>query len=828
MSVSSELMSASYAADGISKNFAFPRYFINQTDLVVTYTDALSVVTTKVLGVDYTISGIVDSSLGAYTNGGTIQFAVAPIAGGTVNIVRNTSVLQIVVYQEGDPFPAKSHEAALDRAYLAIQELKKSGFTPTPSIVQTILANAVVADGLRFNANGRLVVTAPSITSLYGPLCGTGTPTGSITSGLKALTLSAASDFVNGQYIKVPHAGAACACVAPAGLAVASSKWDNSGSINADGTGATTIAYKVVALDGLGGKSAPTAAVQITNSLASNMLTFDSFNSLTWNHSTNAAAYAIYRSVSGGAYALVAVVPDNNGTQPFNPFWYDMGKTNAVDEDGTLPPAGAMNQDLLTHITAGGGTTSVTVADAAGVTVSGVTVRHDDAPAINYATGLVAAQTPGIPSELLLPAGAYTICQKLRADFASGIAVRGHLSDMNNGTNTGGAVLNYRGPLGGTAFLVNRTQNSIFERLVIRCLNTPAVAIEVDEVSGSSPSQHACDFNKIRICDSYGYGVRIGNAAPDNCSENRLNGCTFLPSSGAIANIVINNANAKFEYIDQANFNGGAIWDIYCNRGSFYTIGTNFNSPVGVYINSPSDTIMLLHCQSETFTKRLLHTAAAGSSGPIKVENCRCNPSGVALDGAFIIYQFNGVLHLDDNDFTDGGTSATWGVTVTGSQNHGITPVVSIGNTYPNATPFAQPGTLQAANGPSYVSIGDIFRTVSGTPVVSPIPTRLSKLATRTNSIGTKNADFSLDLGFYKTLLTLGSANITITLPAGITGDRISVTIRQHASAAKTVTWSGASADGAAPAMTATLNKYQTFNFYCEDFAGAWVYEGGA
>lgn len=676
------------------------------------------------------------------------------------------------------------------------------------------------------DVNLQLNVRARAITDIYGPLAATGTATGSITSGLKALTLSAASDFVNGQYIKVPHAGAACACAAPAGLAVASSKWDNSGVVVADGTGATTIAYKVVALDGLGGKSAPTAAVQITNSLASNLLTFNSFNSLTWSHSTSAAAYAIYRSVSGGAYALVAVVPDNNGTQPIAPFWYDMGVTNAVDEDGTLPPAGAMNQDLLTHITAGGGTTGVTVADAAGATVSGVTVRHDDAPAINYAIGLVGAQTPSTPSELLLPAGAHTICQKVRADFASGITVKGHTSDMNNGTTTGGTVINYRGPLGGTALLVNRTQNSILERVVIRCLNTPAVAIEVDMVSGSSPSQHACDFNKVKICDSYGYGIRFGNAAADNCSENRLTGCTFLPSSGAIANVVVNNANAKFQYIDQANFGVGAIWDIYCNRGSFYTIGSNFNALVGVYINSPTDTILLQHCQSETQVRRLLHTAQTGSSHCIKISNGRHYPLGIPTDGAFIIYGANGVLYLDNNDFSDGQTSATWGVTIPGSQNNGITPLVSIGNCYPNATPFAQPGTLQAANGPSYASIGDIFRTVSGTPTVSPIPTSLPKLATRVNNLATQNASFSLNLGFFKTYVPLGSSNITVTIPTGIQGDRISVTFRQ-AGTARTVSWAGVSTSSPAqPAMTATINAYQTYNFYCVD--GSWIYEGGA
>ena len=124
MSVSSTLISFSYIADGVSVNFAFPSYFCAQADLLVQYIDNLGNVTNKTLNSDYTITGTLDpGGLGTYSGGAVVVFGTPPIAGGTVQITRQTPITQPAVYAEYDAFPAKTHEAALDRACLINQEL---------------------------------------------------------------------------------------------------------------------------------------------------------------------------------------------------------------------------------------------------------------------------------------------------------------------------------------------------------------------------------------------------------------------------------------------------------------------------------------------------------------------------------------------------------------------------------------------------------------------------------------------------------------------------------------------------------------------------------
>jgi hypothetical protein len=123
MAVEDEGVVIIYSTDGIATAFSFPFYFRAITDLVVEFTDSLGVVTTKILNTDYSISGTLDAKLNVYSEGGTVTFAVAPAAGGQLLITRHTPRAQTAIYNPQDPFPAGSHEAALDNAILIIQEM---------------------------------------------------------------------------------------------------------------------------------------------------------------------------------------------------------------------------------------------------------------------------------------------------------------------------------------------------------------------------------------------------------------------------------------------------------------------------------------------------------------------------------------------------------------------------------------------------------------------------------------------------------------------------------------------------------------------------------
>ena len=70
----------------------------------------------QVLGVSYTLSGLTLSGV-------TINFTVAPGAGVTVAAQRSTTQTQETDYLENDPFPAETHERALDKLTRLAQDL---------------------------------------------------------------------------------------------------------------------------------------------------------------------------------------------------------------------------------------------------------------------------------------------------------------------------------------------------------------------------------------------------------------------------------------------------------------------------------------------------------------------------------------------------------------------------------------------------------------------------------------------------------------------------------------------------------------------------------
>ena len=123
MAVEDEAVTIIYTTDGTAVAFSYPFYFRAVTDLIVEFTDSTGIVTTKILNTDYTVSGTLDAKLNVYSEGGTVTFNSAPAAAGQVMITRHTPRAQTAVYNPQDPFPAGSHEAALDNAILIIQEM---------------------------------------------------------------------------------------------------------------------------------------------------------------------------------------------------------------------------------------------------------------------------------------------------------------------------------------------------------------------------------------------------------------------------------------------------------------------------------------------------------------------------------------------------------------------------------------------------------------------------------------------------------------------------------------------------------------------------------
>lgn len=109
MTITSETARISYAGAGTTGPLTVNWRFLADEDLTVIKTDAAGVSTTLILNTDYTVSGEGDAS------GGTVTTTAAVAAGETLVIFDDPDVLQETAYPANSPFPAATHEAALDR-----------------------------------------------------------------------------------------------------------------------------------------------------------------------------------------------------------------------------------------------------------------------------------------------------------------------------------------------------------------------------------------------------------------------------------------------------------------------------------------------------------------------------------------------------------------------------------------------------------------------------------------------------------------------------------------------------------------------------------------
>lgn len=120
MTVSTTTSRADYTGNGVTTAFAVPFYFLDNSHLIV-YRTVIStgVSTTLALGTDYTVSG---AGVGA---GGTVTLTVAPTALQKISILRNVPLTQLVHYVPNDPFPAATHEQALDQLTMEMQQVQE-------------------------------------------------------------------------------------------------------------------------------------------------------------------------------------------------------------------------------------------------------------------------------------------------------------------------------------------------------------------------------------------------------------------------------------------------------------------------------------------------------------------------------------------------------------------------------------------------------------------------------------------------------------------------------------------------------------------------------
>lgn len=141
MTVSSQQNSVQYSGNGVTTVFAVPFYFLENGHLNLNLIDVATGAPTLLLeGPDYSVVGA-----GALS-GGSVTLTIAPPVGSSLLIRRIVPVTQETDYVSNDPFPAESHERALDKLTMIAQQTTADAEN---SLKKTIAGDRWDAEGLR-------------------------------------------------------------------------------------------------------------------------------------------------------------------------------------------------------------------------------------------------------------------------------------------------------------------------------------------------------------------------------------------------------------------------------------------------------------------------------------------------------------------------------------------------------------------------------------------------------------------------------------------------------------------------------------------------------
>ena len=166
MTVSSTTTKVSYSGNGSTTVFAYTFKIFADADLtVIVRTDATGAESTKTLITDYSVAGAGSDS------GGSVTMVTAPASGETLVIKRNLTLTQSTDYVPNDPFPAATHEDALDRlTFIAQQQSEELGRAivfPETDTASTAIPDSVTRANkfLGFGASGEITTLASTGTA---------------------------------------------------------------------------------------------------------------------------------------------------------------------------------------------------------------------------------------------------------------------------------------------------------------------------------------------------------------------------------------------------------------------------------------------------------------------------------------------------------------------------------------------------------------------------------------------------------------------------------------------------------------------------------------
>ena len=121
MTISTTTIKNSFSGDGSTTAFTYTFPINTTSEILVIERSALGVETIKAEGTGSTNYGIVNNGAA----GGIVTMVTAPADGTILILRRNTALTQETDYVANDPFPAETHEDALDKLQMQTQELQE-------------------------------------------------------------------------------------------------------------------------------------------------------------------------------------------------------------------------------------------------------------------------------------------------------------------------------------------------------------------------------------------------------------------------------------------------------------------------------------------------------------------------------------------------------------------------------------------------------------------------------------------------------------------------------------------------------------------------------
>ena len=311
MTVSSLTTKNSYSGNGSTSAFSYTFKIFDDDDVtVIIRTDSTGTETVKTKTTHYTVSGVGNAG------GGTITFTSGniPASGETVLLLRNTPLTQATDYTPNDPFPAATHEDALDKLTLisqATQEeidrsIKLSRANTMTSTEFTVPAATRANKIFAFDSSGELAVTQEI---------------GTFRGDWAASTAYAVRDLVKDtstNNIFIVNEAHTSSGAQPLTTNANSAKYD----LIVDAASATTSATNAASSATAAASSASTASTQASNaSTSASTASTQASNASTSasaaaTSATAAATSATAAAASATAAASAALAPVSNDTSP--------------------------------------------------------------------------------------------------------------------------------------------------------------------------------------------------------------------------------------------------------------------------------------------------------------------------------------------------------------------------------------------------------------------------------------------------------------------------------------------------------------------------------